>query len=210
MSESETENSQPVRTRRAILGAAAAGAVGLSVGRFVRPETASAATGAMQYGADNNAGDAGTILRSTYEFQALEVHGTGANAIAGLGEGAESTGVIGVGSGPGFGVRGVSNHGVGLHGESVDGYALKAWGRAGFSTAGTATVARHKASVKVKRDEVSPGSLVIATIQRDRADTYVRGVVVDDGSFRILLNRAVASPTKVAYIVIEKLEPFPD
>ena len=38
----------------------------------------------------------------------------------------------------------------------------------------------------------------------------MRGVVVDDGSFRILLNRAVASPTKVAYIVIEKLEPFPD
>ena len=207
---SETENSQPLRTRRALLGAAAAGAVGLSVGRFVRPEAVSAATGAMQYGAENDAGDSQTTLRSTTPFQSLEVHGTGANVVAGYGDGTETTGVIGVGSGPGFGVRGISDHGVGLHGESEKGFALKAWGKAGFSTAGTAIVERNKASVKVKRDEVSPGSLVIATIQRDRPDTYVRGVVVDDGSFRILLNRAVASQTKVAYIVIEKLEPFPD
>ena len=164
----------------------------------------------MQYGADNDAGDAQTSLHSTTPFQSLEVRGTGANAIGGYGEGAESTGVIGVGSGPGFGVRGVSDDGVGLHGESAKGFALKAWGRAGFSTAGTATVERHRASVRVKRPEVAPSSLVIATIQRDRADTYVRGVVVSDGSFRILLNRQVGSRTKVAYIVIEKLEPFPD
>ena len=204
------DSSQPVRTRRAVLGAAAAGAVALSVGRFARPDAASAATGAMQYGADNDAGDAQTSLHSTTPFQSLEVHGTGANAIGGYGEGAESTGVIGVGSGPGFGVRGVSDNGVGLHGESAKGFALKAWGRAGFSTAGTAAVERHRASVRVKRPEVAPSSLVIATIQRDRTDTYVRGVVVSDGSFRILLNRQVASRTKVAYIVIEKLEPFPD
>jgi hypothetical protein len=182
----------------------------MAAGRLVQPAPATATTGAMQFGADNDAGADQTTLRSTSAFQTLEVHGTGANAIAGIGEGTESTGVVGIGSGPGFGVRGVSDGGVGLHGESVHGFGLKVEGRAGFSTAGAATVERHRASVTVKQDGVTRASLVLATIQRDRAATYVRGVVVSDGSFRILLNQRVAAPTKVAYFVIEKLEPFPD
>ena len=164
----------------------------------------------MVYGDDNDAGDSTTILRSTNEFRTLEVHGTGAYTVSGQGEGAESTGVVGIGSGPGTGVRGTSDAGVGLVGESVTGYGLKVDGRAGFSTAGAAAVEKGRASVGVKMPGVTPHSLVVATIQRDRADTYVRGVLVGAGSFRILLNRRVGAKTKVAYFVIEQVAPLPD
>jgi hypothetical protein len=198
---------QQVRSRRAILGAAAAGAVALSAGRLIRPEEAAAATGTMMYGDDNDAGDLTTILRSTNALRTLEVHGSGAYAISGEGEGAESTGVVGIGSGPGTGVRGVSNDGVGLVGESTTGFGLKVDGKAGFSTAGAASVEKGRASVTVHMAGVTPVSLVIATIQRDRNDLYVRGVVVGTGSFRILLSRKVSAKTKVAYFVIEQVAP---
>jgi hypothetical protein len=198
------------RSRRAVLGAAAAGAIGLTAGRLAAASPASAASGAMQYGDDNDAGADETTLTSTNPFRTLKVTGSGAYAVAGEGTGAESTGVVGIGSGPGTGVRGVSPSGVGLTGESETGHGLKVDGRSGFSTAGWVSVPKDRRTVIVTAPWIKASSLVLATIQRDRPDVWVRGVVVSDGSFRIFLNRRVAYSTKVAYFVFEQVAPFPD
>jgi hypothetical protein len=201
---------EPLRSRRAILGAAAAGAAALAVARLQVPDPASAATGAMTYGADNDAGTDTTVLRSTNVFSTLEVHGSGVAAVNAQGEGPESTGVVGIGSGPGAGLRGVSDGGTGVLAESESGFGLRVDGRAGFATAGAVSVPKDKASVTVHNAKVRTSSLVIATIQRDRKDCYVRGVLVGNGSFRILLNRRVGASTKVAYFVVEHVGPLPD
>ena len=176
----------------------------------MRPEAAAAVDVPVLLGAENDGGDLQTTLHSTNAFHSLKVFGSGAYAISGEGEGSETTGVIGIGSGPSNGVRGVADQGVGLLGESEHGHGLKVDGRAGFSTAGAATVQKGRASVTVHSANVVAASLVIATIQRDRAETYVRGVLVSKGSFRILLNRRVGANTKVAYFVVETVAPFPD
>jgi hypothetical protein len=203
-------NESTRRTRRDVLGAAAAGAVGLTVGRLAVPQPVSATTGAMQYGADNDAGGDTTILRSSNEFRTLEVHGNGAYAISGEGEGAESTGVVGIGSGPGTGVRGESAAGVGVQAGSTSGRALAVEGRASFLTGGWVSVPSGASSVKVVKPWIRAGSLVVATLQRDRPGTWVRSVIVFDGKMRIYLNRRVSSSAKVAYFVFEPAPVFPD
>ena len=202
--------SDVLRSRRAMLGAAAAGAAAIAVARLPGADPVAAATGGMSYGADNDAGTDTTVLRSTNEFSTLEVHGSGAAAVNAQGEGAESTGVVGIGSGPGAGLRGVSDAGTGVLAESEEGFGLRVDGRAGFATAGAVSVPKGKASVTVHDARVKAASLVIATIQRDRKDCYVRGVLVSNGSFRILLNRSVGASTKVAYFAVENVGPFPD
>jgi hypothetical protein len=200
-----------LRTRRALLGAAAAGAVGLTAATLRVPAPAAAASGDdLVLGEDNDAGADETTITSTNPFRTLKATGSGAYALAGEGTGAESTGVVGIGSGPGTGVRGVSPSGVGLSGESETGHGLKVDGRAGFSTAGWVSVAKDRRTVTVTAPWIKAASLVLATIQRDRPDVWVRGVVVSDGSFRIFLNRRVAYSTKVAYFVFEQVAPFPD
>jgi hypothetical protein len=164
----------------------------------------------MVYGDDNDAGDAETTLTSTNPFRTLKITGSGAYALAGEGTGAESTGVVGIGSGPGTGVRGQSPDGTGVVAESSTGRALAVDGRAGFLTGGSVSVPAGRASVSVSRTWIKAGSLVVATIQRDRPDAYVRGVLVSDGRFQILLNRRVAHSTKVAFFVFEQVAPFPD
>jgi hypothetical protein len=61
----EHDDPRQPRSRRAVLGAAAARAIGLTAARLGAASPAAAGTGAMQYGDDNDAGDAETTLTST-------------------------------------------------------------------------------------------------------------------------------------------------
>jgi hypothetical protein len=94
------------RTRRGLLRSAVAGAAALALGGLAKPDRTSATTGAMQFGAVNNAGVDHTTLTSTSSTTTLGVANTGSgkglHAIAGSPSGIAVYGVCN----PGYGVLG--------------------------------------------------------------------------------------------------------
>ena len=57
-------------------------------------------------------------------------------------------------------------------------------------------------SVVVEFNNVSPSSIVLATLQQLVSNVLVAGVVVGTGKFTIVLNKATPSPVKVGWFVI--------
>jgi hypothetical protein len=109
--------------------------------------------------------------------------------------GATGDGVYGQTGGPGSGLDGTteSASAIGVLAEnSAGGTALKVSGRAEFSRSDVATVAAGSESVKVTGMPLTPGSMVLATVQQTSGGSYVKAAVPDPGSssLSIYLNKA--------------------
>jgi hypothetical protein len=192
------------RSRRAVLGAAAAGAVALTAGRLIGAEPAAAVAPNFLLGTSNDGGGAETQLDSNFAGTALYVNNYDGTAVIGAGNGPDgNAGVIGSTNSV-VGVWGIAAvDGVGVLGTSVSGYGLKVQGKAGFSTAGHAWIAKGTSSIKVDLHGVTTSSLVIATLQTYRTGFHVEAVVTYGGKFRIYVNKKAPVKTKVAFFVID-------
>jgi hypothetical protein len=196
------ETPDTTRSRRSVLGAAAAGVVGLLAGRLGRPDTAAATVGTLQYGADNDAGTDQTTLRSAADSWTLMGYNSG-------------TGTGLYGQSEGFGVFGFTNGGVAVYGDAyVNGTAVKAWavstqgtalevvGKAKFSRSGKTYLLAGHSYKDVSIAGVTSASYALATLQTNRAGVYVQSVVPTTGKIRISLNKKVTAKTYVAHFVI--------
>jgi hypothetical protein len=165
----------------------------------------------------------GTGVHGTSSGSGSGVHGTidGPSGIGVFGENPSGTAVGGISgasdgvggtSGSGNGVHGVSSTGAGVSGECAAGTgvlaagktALKVKGSAVFSRSGILTVAAGSSSATKTGVALSSASLVLATLQQDRAGVWVRSAVpnVAASSFTIHLSKAVSARAKVAWFVV--------
>lgn len=114
------------------------------------------------------------------------------------------TGVEGSGSTGVFGVTD-ARHGAGVLAQNNGGGpALKVNGVAAFSRSGVVTVPAGRSQV-THRLPLTSASFVLATIQGNVPDLYVRGVTIaagSHGSLSIHLSKAVESNTKVAWLAV--------
>jgi hypothetical protein len=224
-----TDITQDVRTRRALLGGALAAAAAATVGSFVRPQAASADTGAMQYGVSQSAGSATTNLYSTGGpgiptlaigndggGTAIYAEATIAGGVGLYGWSTDGPGIIGIaGAGdvapPGrTGVFGFSPDGTGVSAMSDSGTALRVTGKARFNRSGRANVAKGKSYVDVDlnaKGGLAGTPLAVATINTRRAGVHVETVRVNyptAGKLRIYLNKVASSTssTSVSWVVL--------
>jgi hypothetical protein len=114
-----------------------------------------------------------------------------------------SPGVFGQATSTGIGVEGYSDKGTGVRAESP-GTALAVQGTATFSRSGVAKVQAGNLSVRVSGLSLTSSSLVLATIQGDFKDIWVRGVVTNPGAgtFTIWLNAPAPAKVPVAWFVL--------
>jgi hypothetical protein len=131
----------------------------------------------------------------------------GGSGLVGTGGGSDGIGVSGIGRGPGDGVHGRATGaaGVGVRAENTaGGAALQATGPAVFSRSGLLTVAAGSSSATRTGVALTAASLVLATLQQDRAGVWVRSAVpnVAGNSFTIHLSKAAAASTTVAWFVV--------
>jgi len=84
-------------------------------------------------------------------------------------------------------------------------YALVALGRISFpSRSGVLTIAAGKSSVSAAESALAAGTIVLATLQTNRAGVYIQAAVASSasGKITIYLNKKVTAATKVAYFVL--------
>jgi hypothetical protein len=172
--------------------------------------------------------DNGTGVHGSGSGTAAGVRGDGFTGVVGFGSsdgnGVEGTGgvingigVWGMGQGTGAGILGTGFHGPAVHGRadfadavgvlaenSAGGVAFKATGPASFSRSGVLTVRAGRSAVTETGVALTSASLVLATLQQDRAGVWVRSAVPDvaAGSFTIHLSKAVTAGTKVAWFIV--------
>ena len=120
-------------SRRALLGGAAAGAAGLLAGALLGAEPAAATVGTMQYGADNDAGNASTeiltssasaVLYVTQKTSGPGLYATSSTGSAVEGRATSGTGVWGFAT-TGSGVRAVTTSGRAVLVQSGDGIGIE-------------------------------------------------------------------------------------
>jgi len=139
------------------------------------------------------------------------VYGTspvaGAPAVAG--EHPDPTGVAVSGTNTALGSTGaLGSRGTALWGRAphdLDHFGIFVTGRAIFPTAqGLLTIAKGSRSVSAERPALTGDTLVLATLQQNRAGVYIQAAVADPaaGTVTIYLNKAVPAATKVAYLVL--------
>jgi hypothetical protein len=83
------------------------------------------------------------------------------------------------------------------------GVAIQVAGRAKFSRSGKAVIAAGTSSKKISAIAMYSDSLVLGTLQQNRAGVYVQAIVTDpaDSSFTIYLNQSVGSNTTVGWFI---------
>lgn len=155
-------------------------------------------------GQNDGTGGDGIGVYGSHAGSGWGVYGTSQSGFGVFGSAGSGVGVTGSSK---TGVLGsaTSRAGVGVLAENADGgTALKVNGIAKFSRSGVATVARGRSQVS-HRLPLTSASFVLATIQGNVTDLYVRGVTIttgSNGSFTIHLSKAVAAKTKVAWLVV--------
>ncbi len=85
-------------------------------------------------------------------------------------------------------------------------YGLSVYGRLHFSgRSGLLTIPKAKSSVNTTVYALTSSSMVLATLQGNRAGTYIQAAVASPAADRITiyLNKKVTAATKVAYFVLE-------
>jgi hypothetical protein len=218
-------------SRRGLL-AGAAGALGvLAAESVVTAQPAQATQGnPVLLGTDNTGATARTelatatgesaILADASSGSGVQGFATGAGTgVNGTGGASNGPGVQGTGGGTGNGVSGFggSGGGNGVEGQAgsaagagvlafngFGGTALQVNGIAAFRRSGLFTVAAGSSSGTVFGVTLSSASLVLATLQQDRAGVWVRSVVPNTapGAFTIHLNKAVTASITVAWFVV--------
>jgi hypothetical protein len=137
--------------------------------------------------------------------------------VIGAGGNGNGVGVWGLAQGTGAGVLGTGFHGPAVHGRAdfadaigvlaentAGGIAFKATGTASFSRSGVLTVAPRASTVTKTGVTLTAGSLILATLQQNRAGVFVQAAVPDvsRSSFTIHLNKPVPAATNVAWFVV--------
>jgi hypothetical protein len=211
---------RPMR-RRAVLVAAASGAAAMAA-TMAAPAAALAADDDPVRIGQTNDGQNTTILNSsgTHAFQASAAGGDGLRGLGGSGNG---SGVFGsTASATGYGVFGYNGPNMGR--AALGGPDAAIWasqfaaplallaqgdsrftGRVSLGRSGRATVKAGTSSVVVTVGSLSGTPLCFANLQRDRAGVWVRAVrpnYPSAGKLRIYLNKAVATDTVVAWVVL--------
>jgi hypothetical protein len=144
------------------------------------------------------------------------VLGTGSFGVLGLGDfgvvGSGGVGILGDVDSAGVGVYGHTGEveapppppGVGVYARAAttSQRALVVSGRAQFSRSGRISLSATATSRTVTMGGVTTASYVIATLQTDVTDVYVRSVVTTTGSFTIHLSKAAGRTVVVGYLVI--------
>jgi hypothetical protein len=92
--------------------------------------------------------------------------------------------------------------GVVAQAQSASLIALHVKGRAKFDRSGVVTVASGTSSVTKTLAGVTSSSLILAVLGQDRVGVWVRAAVPSAGTFKVILNKNVASATKVTYFVL--------
>ena len=92
----------------------------------------------------------------------------------------------------------------GVYAEATGGYAIQAVGRAVFSRSGKVTFAEGQSSRTIAGHVITAASLVLATIQGNVADTWVRGVTLDNpaDTFTIRLNKPAPKTLTVGWFIV--------
>jgi len=140
------------------------------------------------------------------------VYGTtpvaGAAAVAG--EHADPNGVAVSGTNTAFGSTGaLGSRGIALWGRAphdLDHFGLFVTGRTIFPTcSGFLTIAKGSRSVSAAKPALSGDTLVLATLQTNRAGVYIQAAVASPrtGRITIYLNKTMPAATKVAYFVLD-------
>lgn len=177
------------------------------------------ASGIGVAGTGGASGGTGVVGTGTDVFAGVFGIGGASNGVgvSGLGGGGSGIGVAGAGTGTGDGVLGKASTGNGAHGtataaggvgvlaeNTAGGIALKATGPAVFSRSGLLTVAAGKSSGMVTGVALTSASLVLATLQQDRAGVWVRSAVpnIAASSFTVHLSKAVTASITVAWFVV--------
>ena len=198
-------------------GSGVVGKGGLGGGRGGDFYGAGSATGVLGVGGSGNAsgveGDGGGTGSGVVGWGGSS-NGSG---VVGHGGTPEGAGVQGNGQGTGDGVIGVASTGNGVHGQATmpggvgvlaestaGGTALQATGPAVFSRSGVLTVTAGKSAVTHTGVALTSSSLILATLQQNRAGVFVQAAVpnVSGSSFTIYLSKAVSASTKVAWFVV--------
>jgi hypothetical protein len=119
--------------------------------------------------------------------------------VEGLGAAA---GVIGTNTGDGPGVHGDAFSGIGVLATGAT--ALSVQGPAVFSRSGVLTIQRGRSSAVQTPVQLSKTTLVLATIQDDLEDVWVRSAVPDPAGekFTVHLNKAAPARVKVAWFLV--------
>jgi hypothetical protein len=144
------------------------------------------------------------------------VFGSGSFGVLGIGDfgvvGAGPVGILGDVDSTQVGVYGHTGEvaapapppGVGVYARaaSTNQVALAVSGRTRFSRSGRITLTAAQTSRTVTLVGVTASSYVIATMQTDVTDVYVRSVVPTTGSFTIHLSKAAGKSVVVGYLVI--------
>lgn len=139
------------------------------------------------------------------------------NGVAGQTADSGSSGIFGINYGGGYGVAGRSNaaNGIGVYGEAFGtdgvglyansgggGTALQVIGKAAFSRSGTWTIPAG-ANHAVLSLDVTPTSVIFATLQQHAVGFRVESAVPHNGSFTIWINKpAPAGGLSVGWFVI--------
>jgi hypothetical protein len=78
-------------------------------------------------------------------------------------------------------------------------------GKAAFTTSGLLTVAAGTSSATQTGVPLAKASLVLATLQQDRAGVWIRSAVpnVAGQSFTVHLNKTVTAATNVAWFIVD-------
>src|SRR5215472_5617580 len=110
--------------------------------------------------------------------------------------------VVGKNVGSGVGVRGECAAGLGVL--AIGAVALEVHGPAVVSRSGVLTVAAGKSSATKTGVALTSSSLILATMQQDRAGVWIRSAVpnVAGSSFTIHLSKAVTARTSIAWFVV--------
>ncbi len=208
---------QELRTRRGVLAGVLGGVVGLVGSRFAAPPAARAADGEPALLGVGNTAASRTGFTATADdgvvAQSDNIGGTGVVAIGDYGlYGTGGVGVMGDVASGGTGVYAfvgdaaapapTVNTALVASAPSTAHTALRVNGKTSFSRSGRMTVAAGYSSVGRTLAGVTTSSLIIGTIQTNRAGYYVQAAVPASGSFRIYLNKTATAATNVAYFII--------
>jgi hypothetical protein len=161
------------------------------------------ATGNGIYGASGSASTSGVVGVNIWEGNGV----AGQSNSRPLGtKGVFSAATLGDNTADGIGVWGRSAHGTGIFAEAInpDAVALRANGVTRFARSGRLTIKAGAASATKTGIRIDAGTLVLATLQQDRAGVYIRSAVPNaaGNSFTVRLNEAVGSDTKVGWFLV--------
>jgi hypothetical protein len=154
------------------------------------------------------AGDGASALRTladgaNFGVTGESVRGTGVQGIA---HSAGTSGVYGVNSSTGAGVTGQSDgpDGIGVLARSSAGTALRVQGKLSLGRSGILRIPAGHRSFTQTGVNLSPNSMIVATVQRFRRDVWIMAADPDavSDAFTVTLNRAPRRQTPVAWFVL--------